>query len=124
MMSTPVPRLGIFVTLMLGVACTVSAETMEKPLVQTGRASWYKGKGSPDVPTAAHRSLPFGTYVRVTNLANNKSVVVKINDRGPFIRGRVIDVNKKAARELDILRRGTAKVRLEVISDSPPGTSF
>ncbi|MBD9513447.1 septal ring lytic transglycosylase RlpA family protein [Pseudomonas sp. BGr12] len=63
--------------------------------------------------TAAHRTLPFGTRVRVTNLDNGRSVVVRINDRGPFGRGRIIDVSKAAAEQLNMLRSGTAPVRLE-----------
>ncbi|MCP1626035.1 septal ring lytic transglycosylase RlpA family protein [Pseudomonas nitroreducens] len=63
--------------------------------------------------TAAHRTLAFGTRVRVTNLDNGRSVVVRINDRGPFGRGRIIDVSKAAADQLNMLRSGTARVRLE-----------
>lgn len=63
--------------------------------------------------TAAHRTLPFGTRVKVTNLANGRSVIVRINDRGPFGRGRIIDVSRKAAEQLNMLRTGTARVRLE-----------
>ncbi|MCG8910650.1 MULTISPECIES: septal ring lytic transglycosylase RlpA family protein [Pseudomonas] len=63
--------------------------------------------------TAAHRTLAFGTRVRVTNLDNGRSVVVRINDRGPFGRGRIIDVSKAAAEQLNMLRSGTARVRLE-----------
>jgi rare lipoprotein A len=63
--------------------------------------------------TAAHRTLPFGTRVKVTNLDNGRSVVVRINDRGPFGRGRIIDVSKAAAEQLNMLRSGTAPVRLE-----------
>jgi rare lipoprotein A len=65
--------------------------------------------------TAAHRSLPFGTRVRVTNLANGKSVVVRINDRGPFKRSRIIDLSKGAAQKIDMIGTGTARVRLEVL---------
>ena len=65
--------------------------------------------------TAAHRTLPFGTRVRVTNLDNGRSVVVTITDRGPFRRGRVIDVSKRAAIELGFVREGTTRVRLEVL---------
>lgn len=65
--------------------------------------------------TAAHRSLPFGTRVRVTNIESGKSVVVTITDRGPFVRGRIIDVSWKAARELGFLRSGLAKVRVETL---------
>jgi len=62
--------------------------------------------------TAAHKTLPFGTKVEVTNLSNNKSVVVRINDRGPFIRGRIIDLTKAAAREIDMVGAGVAKVKI------------
>jgi rare lipoprotein A len=63
--------------------------------------------------TAAHRTLPFGTRVRVTNLENGHSVVVRINDRGPFQRGRVIDVSYRAARKLGFVRAGLTRVRVE-----------
>ena len=66
--------------------------------------------------TAAHRTLPFGTRVRVTNLGNGKSVVVTITDRGPFKHGRVIDVSERAARELGFRQAGTARVRVQVLS--------
>jgi rare lipoprotein A len=65
--------------------------------------------------TAAHRTLPFGTRVRVTNLDNGRSVVVRVNDRGPFASGRVIDLSQAAARQLDMLRAGVARVKLEVL---------
>jgi rare lipoprotein A len=63
--------------------------------------------------TAAHRTLPFGTHVRVTNLRNGRTVVVRINNRGPFIRGRIIDVSYGAARELGFVDRGVTQVRIE-----------
>jgi rare lipoprotein A len=63
--------------------------------------------------TAAHRSFPFGTQVKVTNLANDRSVMVRVNDRGPFIRGRIMDVSLEAARRLQMIGAGTARVRLE-----------
>ena len=65
---------------------------------------------NPDAMTAAHRSLPFGTKVKVTNKLNGKSVTVRINDRGPFVKGRVIDVSKAAARKLGMVSRGHAPV--------------
>jgi len=68
--------------------------------------------------TAAHKTLPFGTMVRVTRLDNKKSVVVKINDRGPFIKGRVIDLSRRAAEQLDIISAGEARVKLDVLSGS------
>ncbi len=90
----------------------------------SGKASYYsysKGKtasGSAfnrDALTAAHRSLPFGTRVRVTATTNNKSVVVRITDRGPWIRGRVLDLSLAAARSLGIADRGVAHVHAEVL---------
>ena len=67
--------------------------------------------------TAAHRSLPFGTRVRVTNLENGKSVKVRINDRGPFgRRQRIIDVSHEAAKRLDMVRAGVVKIRLTILS--------
>jgi rare lipoprotein A len=68
-----------------------------------------------DKLSAAHRTLPFGTRVRLTNLKNGRSVVVTITDRGPFRRGRIVDVSRRAARELGFIRAGVARVRLEVL---------
>jgi rare lipoprotein A len=65
--------------------------------------------------TAAHKTLPMQTLVKVTNLENGKSVVVRINDRGPFVGTRIIDLSNKAAHKIDMVKKGTAKVRLEVI---------
>ena len=65
--------------------------------------------------TAAHRTLPFGTAVRVTNLSNQRSVVVTITDRGPFVRHRVIDLSRRAAQKLGFIRKGITKVRLELL---------
>ena len=67
--------------------------------------------------TAAHRSLPFGSLVRVTNTSNGDSVIVRINDRGPFSRGRVIDVSQAAAREIGMHRSGTARVKLALLDN-------
>ncbi|NEO30134.1 MAG: septal ring lytic transglycosylase RlpA family protein [Symploca sp. SIO3C6] len=101
------------------------------PLKQTrsqmrGIASWYgpglHGRRSASgerfnqhAMTAAHRSLPFGTHVRVTNLNNGRSVVVRINDRGPFTRGRVIDLSAAAAGALRMKQAGTAPVQVEIV---------
>ncbi|HOD51123.1 MAG TPA: septal ring lytic transglycosylase RlpA family protein [Candidatus Hydrogenedentes bacterium] len=96
------------------------------PGVEEGIASWYgdeyHGRATAsgeifdqEAMTAAHRELPFGTIVQVTNLKNHRTVVVRINDRGPFIRGRVIDLSRGAARELNMLRDGIVPVRLEVL---------
>lgn len=65
--------------------------------------------------TAAHRTLPFGTKVRVTNVGSGKSVTVRVNDRGPFVKGRVIDLSRAAAQKLGIVRSGLAAVKVEVI---------
>ena len=71
----------------------------------------------PDKLTGAHRSLPFGSLVRVTNVANGDSVVVRINDRGPFSRGRVIDISHAAARQIGMHRSGTARVKLALLNN-------
>jgi len=68
--------------------------------------------------TAAHRTLPFGTRVRVTNLNNGREVIVRINDRGPWKKKRVIDVSYAAARKLGMIGPGTAKVRLDIVAES------
>jgi rare lipoprotein A len=94
---------------------------------QCGSASWYAmtsrtasgERANPNTMTAAHRTLPFGSKVRVENLKNGKSVVVRINDRGPFTGGRVIDVTRAAANSLGFVRAGTAKVRLTVLGPTP-----
>ncbi len=95
--------------------------------VEEGVASWY-GPGfhgkttangetyNQNAMTAAHKLLPLGTTVRVTNLENNKSLVLRINDRGPFVHDRVIDVSKRAAERLDMHEQGTANVRIEAIN--------
>lgn len=66
--------------------------------------------------TAAHRSLPFGSRVRVTNLANGRSVIVRINDRGPYVKPRIIDLSRAAARELDFLEDGITRVRIDLLA--------
>ncbi len=91
---------------------------------QTGKASWYKmgtttasgERFRPNGLTAAHRTLPFGTRVRVKNLRNGKSVVVRINDRGPFHASRIIDVSKGAAQKIGLIRAGVAKVSITVVN--------
>ena len=67
--------------------------------------------------TAAHRTLPFGTHVKVTNLDNGRHVIVRINDRGPYAKGRVLDLSRAAARKLGFVREGVARVRLEVLKN-------
>src|SRR5205807_888101 len=94
---------------------------------EMGIASWYgypfHGRAAANGEiydmeklTAAHRTLPFGTWVRVTNLGNNKTVDVRITDRGPFIAGRIIDLSHAAAQTVELIGPGIAQVRLDVIS--------
>lgn len=94
--------------------------------VDSGEASYYgdelRGnrtasgeRFNPDELTAAHRSLPLGSRLRVTNLRTGQSVIVRVNDRGPFAGDRVLDVSEQAARRLGMLQRGTARVRLELL---------
>jgi rare lipoprotein A len=73
--------------------------------------------------TAAHPTLPFGTRVRVTNVTNGRSVVVRINDRGPYVPGRVVDLSGQAAENLGMVERGIVKVKLEVVQKSPGSTT-
>ncbi|MGH6846529.1 MAG: septal ring lytic transglycosylase RlpA family protein [Methylocella sp.] len=80
----------------------------------TGKASYYRGRGR---MTCAHRSLPFGTHVLVTNLANNRRAMLVVNDRGPFIKGRIIDVSTGAAAVLGFRRAGVARVTVETDVD-------
>ncbi len=94
--------------------------------MQTGFASWYGGQFHGQTTadgsiynknrfTAAHKNLPFGTVVQVTNLYNGKQCVVKITDRGPFVKGRIIDLSKVAASEIGMLSSGVSKVKVEVL---------
>ena len=93
---------------------------------ETGIASWYghpyHGRAAAngeiydmEKMTAAHRTLPFGTWVHVTNLTNNKTVDVRIIDRGPFVEGRIIDLSHAAARDIDLIGPGVARVRVDII---------
>lgn len=93
---------------------------------EKGVASWYGGKFQGRLTangetfdthkiSAAHKSLPFNTLVRVTNLVNGKTVEVRINDRGPFVEGRIIDLSMAAAKEIDMLQSGIASVGLEIV---------
>ena len=65
--------------------------------------------------SAAHRELPLGTIIRVTHLGNGKSVVVKVNDRGPFVEGRILDLSLGAAKKLDMVNEGVARVKIEIV---------
>lgn len=94
-------------------------------MVKEGKASYYADRFHGRLTangerfnmhelTAAHKSLPFGSMVRVTNLSNGKKVLVRINDRGPYIKGRIIDLSLEAAKEIDLLKKGVTNVRIEV----------
>ena len=97
---------------------------------QTGIASWYQmGKVTangeaynPDGLTAAHRSLPFGTIVQVKNMRNGRTVRLRINDRGPFVGGRILDVSRGGARQLGLMGSGTARVRVTTLGRGKFGT--
>lgn len=123
-----VPRLLLIMAGLMVWAGVASADQqydlMDYPEPKAGRASWY-GPGfagrktasgerfNPEELTGAHRTLPLGTRVRVTNLHNGRSVLVRINDRGPFIRHRDIDLSAGAARELQMIGRGVASVLIQ-----------
>lgn len=127
-------KLIIFFAAILFVGTYAKAQTSYN---KTGIASFYADKfegrktANGEIyyhakMTAAHRTLPFGTVVKVTNLDNNKYVVVRINDRGPFVDNRIIDLSKSAAEKLGFIEKGLAKVRVEAIAntnDLPDETS-
>jgi rare lipoprotein A len=126
-------RLAAALSLLAAAACTTTAPPTQTSAPQptyteTGGASWYGAEHAggktasgvlfdPAKATAAHRSLPFRTVARVTNTENGRSMKVLINDRGPFIKGRIIDVSAKAAQVLGIKKDGIALVRVEVIAE-------
>jgi len=133
----------IIIFLLLFSACGSSRSGFDNDsgAFQQGTASWYgpNFNGNPTANgerfdmrklTAAHRTLPFNTHVKVVNLNNQKSVTVRINDRGPFAKGRIIDLSKRAAEKIDMIGSGTAPVRLFIVSgnnstgsSSPPVNS-
>jgi len=133
-----ISRPALTVVLLAGLACSASPRYTATPggirrelpgsarWIQEGIASYYAdefhGRQTANgetfdmhALTAAHRTLPFNTRVRVTNLDNGRSVVVRINDRGPFVEGRIIDLSLGAARAVGLIGPGTARVRLEVL---------
>ena len=129
------PRLVTLLTVILLAAGCAERQPTQPPqapvttqerFTQSGKASYYarmhhgqrtaNGEShDQNALVAAHRSLPFGTRVRVTNQQNGKQVIVRINDRGPFRRGRIIDVSRAAAAQLDMLERGVVRVRIETL---------
>lgn len=106
-------------------AALALAASAQMANAQCGRASWYALRSrtasgermDPSAMTAAHRSLPFGTQVKVTNERNGRAVVVRINDRGPFAKGRMLDLSKAAAARLGFLKAGHTKVCLVVANN-------
>jgi len=112
---------ALHATILLALAIPASA--MAQTGRQCGDASWYAMDSrtasgeqmDPDKFTAAHRSLPFGTMVRVTHMRNGRSTVVRVNDRGPFIKGRILDLSKAAANKLGIIKAGHASICFEVV---------
>ncbi len=109
------------------------AVAAEAAASETGKLAWYGRKFAgrrtasgerynPDALTMAHKTLPFGTKVKVTNLANNKSVTLRVNDRGPTQADRVGDVSQAAARRLGMTRAGVVEARMEVVAAAPAKT--
>ena len=124
---------GLLLALALGLTLTACAGgsriTAAPGQADTGWASYYAGKFigrptangeiyDPEGMTAAHRTLPFNTMLRVTRLSSGDSVLVRINDRGPFVRGRIIDLSRGAARRLGMITDGIARVEIRVLGDS------
>lgn len=126
----PVAVACALAVLVLLPACSRKAEVRAPASYRTtGQASWYGKKYSGrktasgekydgNQCTAAHRSLPFNTVVRVENLKNGRKVDVRINDRGPFVEGRIIDLSRKAAEKLEMIRDGVVPVRIKVLEGS------
>lgn len=90
------------------------ADKFEGRTTASGEKYWHSKH------TAAHKTLPFNSQLKVTNLSNNKTVVVRINDRGPFVKDRIIDLSKSAAKQLDFVKEGVCDVKIEVISEGEP----
>lgn len=127
-----IPGLGILASGLLSTGCaSIGAADKSRPphqpaVVETGMASWYGAEfqGRPTASgevfdmngiSAAHRTLPFGTLVRVRNLDNGLEAEVRINDRGPFVRGRILDLSRGAARRLGMVEAGVAKIELRIL---------
>ncbi|MFP4431336.1 MAG: septal ring lytic transglycosylase RlpA family protein [Spirochaetaceae bacterium] len=118
----------------LSILCIVvllSATGVTYPQAEEGLASWYGGKFHGRLTangevfdtnelTAAHKTLPFGTLVKVTHIGDGRSVVVRINDRGPFVEGRIIDLSRAAADAIGLTARGVAPVHIEVVHAVQP----
>lgn len=119
--------LSVFILTLVGCSAAPKGKGgIPVGFTETGQASYYADRHqnqktangerySHKLKTAAHKKLPFGSQVRVTNLKTGKSVVVRINDRGPFVRGRIIDLSKSAFSEIGSTSAGLLRVRIEVI---------
>ncbi|WP_375418377.1 septal ring lytic transglycosylase RlpA family protein [uncultured Hymenobacter sp.] len=125
-MRRPAGALSLLALLLLAASCGGSRNAF----TQSGKGSYYADKfagratasGPPYRPgkmTAAHNTLPFGTRIRVTNVRNGRSVKVTVNDRGPHVPGRIVDVSRKAARKLDLVDAGVVPVQLRVLRAAP-----
>lgn len=130
-MSSAACRLFLILSILTALASPIKAGPWE----QTGIASWYGGifQGRQTANgetydtygyTCAHKTLPFGTVLEVENLNNDRTVRVRVNDRGPFVDGRIIDLTYAAAADLDMIREGTAEVRITAVEDSLPEVRF
>lgn len=124
-------KLNLLVPMLILLFLQPVLSASEQTPYESGFASWYGGKFQgrktasgeifdTNLLTAAHKTLPFGTVVKVTNLENGKTVVVRINDRGPFVEGRIIDLSQAAAEEIGMLGAGVARVNLEIVFKSTP----
>jgi rare lipoprotein A len=126
-MSTPAFRLAMYVLGLIALALfSTASQAQSQPRQEVGFASFYDSHGvtasgrvlSARSMTGAHRTLPFGTKVRVTNLMSKESVVVTINDRGPFVKGRVVDLAKLPATIIHLPKWGVAKVTMTILDGS------
>jgi rare lipoprotein A len=129
--SSVLTSLLLLLLLVTGIGCAPTKPSVgQRGYTEEGKASYYSNKlhgrkmangdkYSRHKLTAAHRTLPFGTKVKVTNLQTNKSVKVKITDRGPFVQGRVVDLSEAAAKRLDYISAGIVPVRVKVVKPAP-----
>lgn len=123
--------LALLVATAVSTGCRTIRRAPEARVIERGIASWYgpgfHGRTTANgerydmhALTAAHPSLPFGTWVEIRNLDNGKTCRVRINDRGPFVRGRIVDLSYAAARSIDMVGPGTARVELAVVGPGAP----
>jgi rare lipoprotein A len=126
--NSPLPVLGLLALLLSASSCAPPPRRSDARVLSTeiGEATWYGNefhgrktasgeRFNENDLTAAHPSLPFGTVCRVTNLSNGRSVIVRINDRGPFTKGRVMDLSKRAMGDIGGIRAGVVEVKVEVL---------